>query len=456
MDTISMGERRETPVNQVGFSESRLASLSLEEYLEVIRAEPKMAFAVHVTRQGLRDQSGDWHIAGVGKFHDGFVEILKVGALKSGIGLFLNDSTRANLCRVFGVEDARDETLEESVAYTTIAGGFGYMQFEDKSAIHFALNQVNTIGYGGESNNEIFLVYPYELFAEHIPHRVTGAADGHDHNSDMWAWPELTRGLSVNAGLVFIPEETLVDPATGSQYLLDENNNPIVNGEAVEQIHKLYSHPDLEYLLEELKEVGSVGSERLVREYAQSLPLYRYNSRRAFEQARIDLEGESAASTASIKEKLASAGVTDPHVQAALLESYQELTAMQRAKSEGKPLVYEDDLHEEVNIPRQILMRSGIYYRRVDHRQAITSKEFWTRFFASNPALKPNKVVFYTGDARKAFKDFFSANGVIIDYSHILSEYNAEMRADVSHPATTQKMNEFQTLALSLIHHGKH
>lgn len=224
------------------FSAEHLSSLSLKEYVELLRRVPPR-FMTHVTRQGIRDHQSEFHSAGVGQMHDGFKSVLESGSLKSILEQRLIDGTTEETVKVALKEllEIPDKYKTKSEAYKAIeefmtssevnlivqAGGSAY---EDRRAIHLAMEAVADENYGAERGNEVFFVFPsafigahYNMASQmHAPPpgmEASGLGVTSQHN-DWWL---LTKegnkgGIPIDAGLTFISAEAQVDPETGSSY----------------------------------------------------------------------------------------------------------------------------------------------------------------------------------------------------------------------------------------------
>ena len=108
-------------------------------------------------------------------------------------------------------------------------GGF----WRDRTSVHVAKNNVLNSHYGAESGNEIFYVFPADvvmsqssvdqnlLYGGHKEVKIGEQTrkipyDSQEDHNDVSIFVD--DGLPIDAGLVFIPKDTLVDPSTGSKY----------------------------------------------------------------------------------------------------------------------------------------------------------------------------------------------------------------------------------------------
>ena len=80
--------------------------------------------------------------------------------------------------------------------------------------------------YGGERGNEVFFVYPSDVLASQNDYSFNGwqkdftKMQSEDKWNGVFVWPQDMNnpGISVDAGVVFLPGNIPVDPETGSKY----------------------------------------------------------------------------------------------------------------------------------------------------------------------------------------------------------------------------------------------
>ena len=225
------------------FSPEHLASLSLEEYILLLRRFPSQMIT-HVTRQGIRDHVGAVnHHAGMNKLWNGFKDVVEDGALKSSFAIHVTDNAKEEA--IVNFLNLKNKTREEAVRDIDYIVGEDtqnhHGSFADRRSVHFATEEVADIHYGAETGNEIFFAYPSALIAsQYVFSGQLTEANGGYHNN-LWVFADEKGGLNLDVGLVFIPKDVQVDPETGSKYELNENLEPIENSELVDVIHKVVS-----------------------------------------------------------------------------------------------------------------------------------------------------------------------------------------------------------------------
>ncbi|MDI6734505.1 MAG: hypothetical protein QMD50_03410 [Patescibacteria group bacterium] len=228
------------------FSEEHLASLSLEDYALLLKRFPEEMVA-HVTRQGIRDHIGHvYHIAGEGAYADGFMKMVEDGRLRSPLGVYLVEGEKEQaIARFLHLDNfkTREEALSYLATFTSDRQGDAG-SYVDRMAVHFATEEVADCYYGSEKGNEIFVVYPSAYIASQYYFSGQLNESGGGYWNDQWVWANEERGMDLNAGLVFIPEEARVDRKHGSRYELDENRNPIKNSEYQDAFRKVVDSPN--------------------------------------------------------------------------------------------------------------------------------------------------------------------------------------------------------------------
>ena len=232
------------------FSEENLVSLSIEDYIDLLQKFPGH-IVTHVTRQGVRsqEQSFIYHRGGVGQFKNSFKNMLKSKRLISPLAVAISESSSFHdICRFLNnnedVVTARDSIgdldadvvnvgkLMNSLKELTFDDKEGYY---DKSAVHFGIEKVLNAMYGGEKGNDIFIVYPaahivsqYNFLNKYVDSsgEKNLVSSQEDFNNDLYVWNKNeSKGMSIDAGIVFIPENVKVDKNSGSQYEPDRLND---------------------------------------------------------------------------------------------------------------------------------------------------------------------------------------------------------------------------------------
>lgn len=217
------------------FSPENLSKLSMDEYVNLLKQYPNY-MVVHVTRQGYRDHySSGNHNAGAGEFQNGFVNLITNGkALKSPMdSRIMNNESPAALLASLGTES--DEDKNKVIRHidqicdpkSSLNNGQWGGGFLDKKALHLSTEVVMNNMYGGETDNEVFMVWPSMTIASSRLHSHSpldwGEFSGHN---DVWVYGKdgSADSLPIDAGVVFLPDSTPVNKDTGSRY--DKYINP--------------------------------------------------------------------------------------------------------------------------------------------------------------------------------------------------------------------------------------
>lgn len=406
------------------FSEDNLSELSLEEYALLMKRFPG-EMVTHVTRQGVRDHADSmWHAGGRGGFSDGFKGMLKDKRLHSALGIALQEHSKEEAMAKFLSLNLLDEIPEiqnmsaadrrkEAMALFNdqfvfnIASG---TPFADFSAVHFASEDVMDGMYGGERGNEIFIAYPSAYVASQLHYSSDGGSlvdTRRSAHNNKWVYTEDNSGMPLDAGLVFIPEDVLVDPRSGSKYKTNEDGTAIISQKRIDEILRVY-----------LEKSGFMQSfiEELPRQTEQMTDTRR---NRVYENAFREF------------------GITDSDVQGALRDRnfLWELGKVYRGgdKREEFLRVVKRDLSYELA------------------ESPITSREYWERYFREHPEQRPSKVVYYVGgNPSRALNKWRMENGIVKRADDEMFGF-PEHKINRDHPVANQGKDRFMELARKVI-----
>jgi hypothetical protein len=415
------------------FSEEHLASLSLEDYVLLLKRFPS-EMVTHVTRQGIRDHIGMiYHTVDAGAYADGFMKMIEDGRLRSPLGVYLVESAKEEAIAKFLKLD-RFKTREEAMAYlekiTNPQRQGEPGSYADKMAVHFATEEVADAYYGSERGNEIFIAYPSAYIASQYYFNGQLTEGGGGYWNDQWVWANEERGMDLNAGIIFIPEEARVDRNTGSRYELDENKNPMINVDYKAALQRVVDSPDFYDFADRVMEITG----KLTQRWDEfNLTEQNRELLKQLEPFRQRLEQEF--------------GITDPRLQFTILD-YQTLLGLEvhkKLKEKGQ----EDPFNSIDSIIEGALEREGILYREA--KDTISSKEFWENYFNQRPNKRPAHIVYYKGkDPTRALYEWREKHG--IRKKAKIKELGFEERMiPRTAPEATAGLERFRSIAIKVI-----
>lgn len=376
------------------FSEENLASLSPEDYALLLKRFPREMVA-HVTRQGIRDHVGMvYHTAGEGAYADGFMKIVEDGRLRSPLGVYLVESEKEQAIAKFLHLDKfknKEEALKHFATLTSAKQG-DPGSYVDSMSVHFATEEVADSYYGSEKGNEIFVAYPSAYIASQYYFSGQLNKGGGGYWNDQWVWANEERGMDLNAGLVFIPEEAMVDKKTGSRYELDESRNPVKNSEYQTAFKRVADSDDFHNFANQVMEITG----KLNQHWDE--PNLSLKNR--------ELLGKLEPFLQRLEQDF---GITDRRLQSAILDYHNlfDLDIQKKNQEEGR----EDSFHSVDSVIQGAMQKEGILFSEA--KDTISSKEFWEARFAENPTKKPSKIVYYKGaDPTSALWQWREAQGI--------------------------------------------
>jgi hypothetical protein len=414
------------------FSEENLASLSPEDYALLLKRFPREMVA-HVTRQGIRDHIGMiYHSAGEGAYVDGFMKMVEDGRLRSPLGVYLVEGEKEQaIAKFLHLESfkSKEEALNHLATLTDARQGEAG-SYADRMAVHFATEEVADTYYGSEKGNEIFVAYPSAYIVSQYYFSGQLNESGGGYWNDQWVWANEERGMDLNAGLVFIPEEAKVDKKTGSRYELDESRNPVKNSEYQTAFRKVADSADFHNFANQVMEI--TGKLNQHWDEPNLLPKNRELLEK-LEPFRQRLEQEF--------------GITDQRLQHAILDYHNlfSLDIQKKNQEEGR----EDSFSSVDSVIEGAIKQEGILFSEA--KDTTSSKEFWEARFAENPTKRPSKIVYYKGaDPTSALWQWRKEHGIgkkAGDKDVGFSERHVERSA----PQAIAGLDRFKTLSEKVI-----
>lgn len=214
-----------------------LKNMSLEDYKWLL-TRLSGDYVSHVTRYGIRENvlhdTGGGHTYGEGTFFNTFKELLADGSLNSKIEVFKKHPEKLEEKFKFFMEEVVSDVNGKSNEYILsdfVKKLFFGFKTADSETIHTAKGGIASCYYGSEKGYDFVLVFPVEVIANNFPHQGLtpgGRASlfGVDKWNDYGVYDD-GGGIPLELGIVLIPNDVLVDPLTGSQYVLDEKGRPI-------------------------------------------------------------------------------------------------------------------------------------------------------------------------------------------------------------------------------------
>ncbi|MDD5489676.1 MAG: hypothetical protein PHP25_03315 [Candidatus Moranbacteria bacterium] len=364
-----------------------MTELSEEEYIALWkRLNPY--FVSHVTRQGFRDHNVMvYHSGGMNQFSNGLVDILKdEKLLRSPLvvrgGLKARDESSVREWLSGWVLEAENEGEAEKrlidLLHRTIASA---PKYPDETAVHFANQIVADSYYGGERNNEVFIVYPSDVIASQYNYAFNGwekdftKPQSEQKWNDVFVWPRTVEnpGVSIDAGIVFLPDETPVDPGTGSRYACD-----VKKGDGKEEKVMIEDKKLVEAFTEWFKQ-----NQSRVREACKT---YEKETNSYFSTYRDRTEVYKKYFSIFTEEFLGMGFKPDD-------------TDRLTRKTVSSVFSHSQDFFNEEQISGMV--RSiGVNWKRAE--KTITAKEYWEKFFQNYPHLRPKHVEYYNGDPTSA------------------------------------------------------
>lgn len=400
-----------------------LSQLTTDEYIALWkRLNPY--FLTHVTRQGFRDHNAMfYHSAGLQEYHNGFVSVVKdEKKLRPPLalaGLKNRDEVSVKMFLSEWVLQAENEE-EATERFTNLMNWHlaSAPKYPDQTAVHFANQLVADNYYGGEQDNEVFFVFPSDVIASQHNFAFNGwekdftKPQSETKWNDIFIWPNSLEnpGITIDAGVVFLPEKTQVDPKTGSKYASEAKQIDSVEKRVmIEDIERVNKFIDWAQSLNDQSEII-----KMARDYYQER---NYNMTKAKEDSL----------TTACLEELKKLG-------------FSEESARSLSSGLIRDLMYWNT-ETPIDKFQDLIDGSSAKYKGAEN--TISSKEYWEKYFGENPQLKPKHIIYYDGDPSSAIYKFQQENdigrantsetdGNLLGFDdHFVSEMEKDPRANV-------------------------
>lgn len=378
-----------------------LEDLSIEEYIALWR-KLNPYFLTHVTGQGFRDHcSSPYHSDGMSELCDGFKGILFDNKLlRSTLNINLHRIDEPSVRTFLSILVLKAETEKE--AWKRLDQELNYSiatapKYPDQTSIHFANQLVADNFYGGEKNNEIFILYPSDVIASQYNFSFNGAekdftkAQTETMWNDFFVWPKSSMdGLPVDSGIVFLPENILVDPETGSKYYSEIR------------------------IIEGKKERILVEDEHLINAFVkwaenlndESLIIQTYKEFKNHKNDPFNIKKAEIKCLEAFKIEIMKLGFLEDVAIDIVQNLFGSIDGIDQFQYTGK--IGFGDSRKEVAINK--LRSVGANWKRAEN--AISAKEYWENYFNKHPEQKPKHIVYYKGDPTSAVYEFQQKNGI--------------------------------------------
>lgn len=368
-----------------------LAQLSTDEYVALWkRLNPQ--YLSHVTKQGFCDHDVMvYHFGEPARLHTDFTDIAKdekcirpklalnffrkrdYASVKTAMEELVFPNARNEAEAMINFDRILHWSIQKDIAPA----------YADHTSVHFASMIIPEDYYGAETGNDIFFIFPTDVLASQYDFAFNGRykdlttiANTKEWN-DVFVWPNSIDdpGVSLDAGFVFLPENTQVDPLTGSKYATEIK---LIDGKEVRVVVEDTQLVDkfLEWSRDLHKNIQLL---RLAQQY-----FVNRDEKADDELGRI------------FKHELLQLGFTEDAVSDLIPNLKRDF------------ILWGKDATKETY--RKLVLGSSSKFKRAEN--TISAKEYWERYFTKYPDLKPKHIVYYDGDPTTAIYQFQRKNGI--------------------------------------------
>ncbi len=364
----------ETPVHPEDirkyFSAEHLASLNMENYILLLKRFPS-EMVTHVSRRGVRDHAGMmYHTGGLNEVQNSFDRLLESRELRGALSMKLEEDNRDEyVSRLLQLNKMtnREDALKE-LDYKMKEPGWNSLA--DDSAVHVATEYAADTFYGSEGKNEVFIAFPSALIASEyvFSGSLEHAVPGNQVSNDTWIWMKEQEGIPLDAGIVFLPSDSKVDPRTGSLYQI-ENGKPVVDQDRLTRVLELVKN----------------------RSLAQIVSAHQEQAYRNPFAGTIEVRN-SLAEQFGVEEKSMQDFLLNGNVVAITLRSFPDIQGFSSSFSKLSDDKQADKIQEDV---MNELQSQKLYFKKAT--ETVTAEEYWDQYFTKHPERRPKHTVFYDG-----------------------------------------------------------
>lgn len=200
--------------------------------------------------------------------------------------------------------------------------------------------------------------------------------------NDLFAWSK-DGNIPIDAGLVFLPENTMVDRKTGSRYASDEEGKIVIDEDRV----------------------------RRFTDWAKSL------TKDSAELVDIDNRNYH-----TLEAKLKEIGIPEEKIED-MVDYGNHYSFLSFVETGDFGNVWLPEEKRSKMSPSEISDYSCRVFLEDKNahmkftEDAISSKEYWESYFAENPDQKPAHVVYYSGEPSEAVRKFLKSNQILEERS---------------------------------------
>ncbi len=376
-----------------------LVGLTTDEYIALWR-RLNPHYLSHVTRQGFRDHNAMiYHSGGLEEFHDGLVGVLQdKKILRSPMAVRDGLRSRDEVSVRRFLEDWALKAENEEEAKARLNAQLNHSlatapNYPDKTAVHFAAQLVADGYYGGERNNEVFFLYPSDVLASQYDYAFNGSEKDFTRPqsetkwNDIFVWPSTldNSGIPVDAGIVFLPENTPVDPETGSKYASELQT---VDGE------------EKRVMVEDEKLIAAFveWAENLTDESPVIQAYKEYDAKR--NDYWTNREDRERTCFDVFRSEIMKLGFSEEAAMGITRNLFSSVDGINQYQYNGS--IGFGDTKKDAALSQ--LRSASANWKRAQN--TIPAREYWEKYFEQHPEQRPNHIVFYDGDPTTAIHSF--------------------------------------------------
>lgn len=377
-----------------------LSQLTTDEYIDLWR-RLNPYYMTHATANGFLDQTSGPITRDTALFRNGFTEALKnekqiksrfeIEGLskvdKATVTMFLSNIKALQQEN----EDQARELFRNHISKPPIFQDMpGYT---DGTSVHLAPQGVNK-AYAGEGGNEIFYCFPTDMIASQYDFGLLGMKKDLTKTQgegtmwdDAFIWPTTNEiaGISIDAGIVFLPGESNVDPGTGSVYATETS---IVDGREVRHLIE-----DKNLILNYKEWAYKIFDDEKIKGMFHNMIGDPRNSDDAREAIQMEIVDQLNSLGFDNKRSVYGLARDVSHIAENYYRNYEWRTTQVTNNEAHTGETKKRELDAFIVSTQNLI--NGSFARFKLPETTINGKDYWENYFSKNPQLRPKHVVYY-------------------------------------------------------------
>lgn len=224
-------------------------------------------------------------------------------------------------------------------------------------------------------------------------------------DGEKWQVRKKGERININAGILFLPKSTLVDERTGSKFIMDDEGVPKIDNNVRVKLWDIASANNESIRVgvgvwRQFKECAEKQSVRVEKEFGgqakRGVGIMKSILDSDYDEFMQDFERQYTGGYVNEEKRSA--------MRQLIISIYYRWLTSHSYYADG--LTHEETWEDMDASIKRIQMLYGIGLMKP--KRLVTAESFWREYFQNNPHMQPSKIVYYDGDIREAWTEFWN------------------------------------------------